>query len=341
MAGETKFLIHRMSNKSEKISPGKVAIVVVASNEVVPLDKCIEGFRALMEDPKDVVFVDNGSGGHMKEWVHSRYPDVTVVEREKNGHFCGGYNTGLQFGIDHNYEFSLFVNADTSVENPGFMADLLESAKRNPKAAFLGPLVYFRNANVVQNTILRFPGFWRNVYDWFAFRWFPKKQLSEIREERSVEFLNGVCVLARSEALKEVGLFDETLAIYVEDTDLHWRARAKGWHSRYVPTPSIVHHQKATGYDHCSLASFMLRRNTVYWHMKRGRYLEAWSYAKCSLFLARIRAFLNRHNEEKVAEYRYYLERSRDAYSKLLRREPLGEWFGPLLGKWDPPVGNG
>jgi len=132
-------------------------------------------------------------------------------------------------------------------------------------------------------------------------------------------------------------LFDENIAAYVEDTDLHWRARQLGWESIFVPVPSIIHHQKGDGYNHHSQVAFMLRRNTVYWHMKCGRFLQAWLYAKSALLLARFRAFQNRNNKDKAAEYRYYVERSKEAYAKLLRKEPLGEWFGPLLGKWDPP----
>ena len=48
-------------------------------------------------------------------------------------------------------------------------------------------------------------------------------------QEKEVESLNGVCVLCRVEALREIGLLDEDMGGYVEDTDWAWRARDRGW----------------------------------------------------------------------------------------------------------------
>ena len=54
----------------------------------------------------------------------------------------------------------------------------------------------------------------------------------------------GGAVLLRGEYLREVGLFDERLFLYYEDTDLSWRGRLQGW--RYVYSPSaVVRHRHA------------------------------------------------------------------------------------------------
>jgi GT2 family glycosyltransferase len=54
----------------------------------------------------------------------------------------------------------------------------------------------------------------------------------------------GGAVLLRGSYLREVGLFDERLFLYYEDTDLAWRGRLAGWCYRYVPA-SLVHHRHA------------------------------------------------------------------------------------------------
>jgi GT2 family glycosyltransferase len=54
----------------------------------------------------------------------------------------------------------------------------------------------------------------------------------------------GGAVLLRGSYLRDVGLFDERLFLYYEDTDLAWRGRLAGWRYRYVPG-SIVHHRHA------------------------------------------------------------------------------------------------
>ena len=55
-------------------------------------------------------------------------------------------------------------------------------------------------------------------------------------------------MLLRPSYLADVGLFDEHLFLYYEDTDLSWRGRALGWHYRIEPTSVVRHlHAASTG----------------------------------------------------------------------------------------------
>ena len=46
---------------------------------------------------------------------------------------------------------------------------------------------------------------------------------------------NGAAMLVRRDALLELGGFDETFFMELEDIDLCWRAWLRGWPSVYVP----------------------------------------------------------------------------------------------------------
>ncbi len=72
-----------------------------------PLEMCLADFAGLVEDPKDVIFVDNGSGEEMTEWAKRNAAAVTTLTRSVNGFFCGGYNEGLKYALEHDYEFAL------------------------------------------------------------------------------------------------------------------------------------------------------------------------------------------------------------------------------------------
>jgi len=54
----------------------------------------------------------------------------------------------------------------------------------------------------------------------------------------------GGAVLLKRKYLDEVGLFDERLFLYYEDTDLSWRGRLQGWRYVYEPA-SVVRHRHA------------------------------------------------------------------------------------------------
>jgi GT2 family glycosyltransferase len=52
----------------------------------------------------------------------------------------------------------------------------------------------------------------------------------------------GGAVLLRRAYLDDVGLFDERLFMYYEDTDLSWRGRLRGWRYVYEPQAIVRHH---------------------------------------------------------------------------------------------------
>lgn len=322
-----------MESSAKQMQPGRVAVVIATHRYCFPLERCISSHRELLRSPADIIFVDNGSGAEMTTWARQYFPDITIITREQNGFFCGGYNSGMQHAINAGYEYVLIVNADTEVCNPAYICDLVAAAERNSNAAFLGPRVYLREEGNVQNTILQYPWFSRHLWHWLTSRFHSTNRSVEAVDEISVDFLNGVCVLCRVDALREIGLLDEHMGGYVEDTDWSWRAIQRGWHSMYVPLPSILHHQAADEYEHFSVKTFMLRRNHVYWHMKVGHTRQARLFACFSLFLARLRAIRAACLQRDFAEHQRYVARFQDVARRILAGEPIGEWFGPPFGK--------
>src|SRR5690606_7471121 len=55
-------------------------------------------------------------------------------------------------------------------------------------------------------------------------------------------------VLMKRSYLTDVGLLDERLFLYYEDTDLSWRGRLRGWTYWYVPGAELRHrHAQSSG----------------------------------------------------------------------------------------------
>ena len=210
------------------------------------------------------------------------------------------------------------MNADTQVHNPAFIGELQEAAKRWAKAAFIGPLVYYRSAECIQKTSLFFPNILKHLLVWLPFRFLPRMVTRQQLTESEVEYLNGVCVLCRVAALKEVGLMDGRFGGYMEDADWSWRARELGWKSVFTSVPSIIHFEEQNGYEEHSLKTFMARRNTVLWFLKRGRRNSAKAYVTLSILLCLIRRLIYRSNESQ-----HSFRRLVKAYAGLLRGEPL------------------
>lgn len=270
-------------------SAGRTAIVV-ASHKIYPrMEECIQGLLRIASHPKDVILVDNGSGGVVEEWARGKFANVTVVLLSKNHFFCGGYNAGIQAAMEQNYEYVLIVNADCVVVNDDFLMALEGAMDRKSNYAFLGPRVWETAEGDVQTTRLTFPSVTKSLLSWLPYRLSRKWLTAQDETEGSVDFLNGVCVMCRLESLKEIGLMDESFGGYVEDADWSCRARKEGWKSGYIPIDSVLHEQETFGYEHDSFKVFLLKRNTVYFYLKSGRPVSAMAYAIASIALASVR----------------------------------------------------
>jgi GT2 family glycosyltransferase len=315
----------------------RVAVVVGANKRHKTLKNCLKTLQPVLLQPGDLFFVDNGSRDGVGDWVAKDFPGCTIVRLKRNQLYCGGYNAGIRMAMDIGYPFVLIINSDTEVLNPLFLGQLLEVSQRWPRAAFIGPLVFLRAPEVVQQTCLQYPRVWRNAITWLPWRVAPLFFKRQPREETAVEFLNGVCMLCRVEALREIGLMDERFGGYVEDADWAWRAREKGWESVFAPVPSIIHHEEPFGYEPYSLKTFLLKRNTVLWHMKVGWRRSAFSYAYSSLILSWARMKTERSAVERK-KHTYFLRRLSAACRGILRESPLDEWFGPPIGNWDEGI---
>jgi GT2 family glycosyltransferase len=134
--------------------------------------------------------------------------------------------------------------------------------------------------------------------------------------------------------LRDIGLMDETFGAYVEDTDWSYRARLLKWTSVFTPVPSIIHHEEPHGYEHYSVKSFLLKRNTVYWYLKFGMRRQAQAYSVAAVALARWRAKTAVGVEARRAS-REFADRLSSVYGCLLRGTELGAWFGPPISGSD------
>jgi GT2 family glycosyltransferase len=84
-------------------------------------------------------------------------------------------------------------------------------------------------------------------------------------EITAVDWLAGAMILMRRSVFVEIGGFDESFFIYLEDTDLCLRLAQTGYHSYFVPQASAFHHWGS------STGHYRFRR--IVWHHR-----SAWRY---------------------------------------------------------------
>ena len=108
-------------------------------------------------------------------------------------------------------------------------------------------------------------------------RGFLERDRGQYDEPSEVFAWCGGAVLLSPGFLEEVGLFDERLFLYYEDTDLSWRGRLRGWKYIYEPRSVVRHHHGAAAGAESEVFRYQTARNRPLTLAKNAPARLAWS----------------------------------------------------------------
>ncbi len=94
-------------------------------------------------------------------------------------------------------------------------------------------------------------------------RGFHSRDAGQLDSPQDVFAWCGGAVLMSKAYIDDVGIFDETLFLYYEDTDMAWRGRLKGWTYRYEPSAIVRHQHAASTVEGSSLFRYQVDRNRM------------------------------------------------------------------------------
>lgn len=194
----------------------------------------------------EVIVVDNNSNiDDSVQVVQRDFPQAQLIANPINEGFAKGNNRGLQAARGR---LILFLNPDTVV-HPGALDTLVDWMEAHPEAGVCGPKL-LNPDNTLQTSCRSFPSFGTGLFrSTFLGRMFPNNPWTRSYlmldfhhdREASVDWLSGAALLARREALDEVGSWDEDFFMYCEDVDLCYRMKEAGWDRVYVPQAVVTH----------------------------------------------------------------------------------------------------
>ncbi|HTD58125.1 MAG TPA: glycosyltransferase family 2 protein [Solirubrobacteraceae bacterium] len=184
--------------------------------------------------------IDSGSTDDTPEAIERRFPDLRV-QRCQNIGFAAANNRALEQARGR---YMLLLNPDVEIVS-GTFAELVAALDERPGVG-VASVIQQGPDGELQHTIRGFPSPWRAFGEALAVRWGDSREEqpeeARYREERSVDWLVGAFLLARTEAVDQIGGLDERFFLYSEETDWCYRAKAAGWDVRHIPRMVITHH---------------------------------------------------------------------------------------------------
>ena len=236
--------------------PRSLAVIIVSWNVRDLLARCLDALFAELDSSSTdarVIVVDNASSDGSVAMLRLHYPRVEVIASEKNLGFASGNNLGLNLAkvIDSSQgcEFALLLNPDTEVQ-PGVIKTLLDVIRSRSDVAVVTSRLAYGDGSF-QHSAFHFPGLAQLYIELLP----APARLSESRlngrypqrlytslQPFEIDHPLGAVMLLRTEAIRQVGLFDEGFALYCEEIDWCARFKEAGWHLLCVPSAHVIHH---------------------------------------------------------------------------------------------------
>jgi hypothetical protein len=202
-----------------------VAVVILNWNAREETLACLESVARSDWPNMIVIVVDNGSEEDVEIAVKDRRPETIVILNDANLGFAGGMNAGLRRALDHGADYVLLLNNDTIVDK-AMVRELVEVARAHPDAGIVSPLeLRIETPDVVSSFGLRcdLRRGWQGPPLGSGER--DDGQFHGVRE---VDSSAGTAMLVPASVVREVGLLDESLFLYIEDVDWSLRMRRGG-----------------------------------------------------------------------------------------------------------------
>jgi GT2 family glycosyltransferase len=225
-----------------------VYIIVLTWNGKKDTLECLNSLKELVYPNYRVLVVDNASADGTAEQVRSQFPDVELIVNKDNFRFAGGNNSGIEYALSKNADYTLLLNNDTIVDKT-FIDELVLTAESDSQIGMVGPKMYYYSD---PNRIWYAGGkieWWKGWLSHIGVRGIDNGQYCQTKE---TDFISGCCVLVKREVVETIGILDTAYYIYGEDVDWCIRAFRAGYRLMFEPKAKIWHKLSVSTGGHLS-----------------------------------------------------------------------------------------
>ena len=248
------------------------ASIVLYHNKKEQLLKAIKSFLNTSLHVK-LFLMDNSSNDGLKE-LQKLDERIKYIFNNANLGYGKAHNIAMRKSIEENIPYHLVLNPDIYFEK-GVLEKLYKYMESHKDVGNIMPKVLYPDGEV-QYLCKLLP----TPVDLIFRRFIPFKSLKEkINEKYELRFsgydkimnipnLSGCFMFLRTAVLKDVGLFDENIFMYLEDTDLNRRIHSK-YKTIFYPEVEIVHEYAKESYVNKKLLMYHIQ-SAIYYFNKWG-----------------------------------------------------------------------
>jgi GT2 family glycosyltransferase len=248
-----------------------LSIVIVSYNTRALMLDCLKAvFESRADIRFEVIVVDNNSKDATVEAIRTRYPMVQIIVNHENRGFSKAVNQALAVSAGR---CVLMLNSDTQVRRQA-LDQMVTCLDENPEIGAVGCKQWTGEGQLYQSCF-PFPSIQDHLIHASFFRtcapaWqeaLAAEQAIDCMKSQDVDWINGACLMVRTDLLQACGGLDEGYFMYFEDVDLCRALHQRGYRVRHLADADIVHLIGKSGErDRAKL--------NLVWEFSRIRYVE-------------------------------------------------------------------
>ena len=188
----------------------------------------------------EVIVADNGSTDDSLAVLQEEFPEVKTIILDRNYGFAEGYNRAIE-QVDS--EYVVLLNSDVEVTGH-WLTPLLDYLDAHPEVAAVQPKIrswrkrdYFEHAGAAGGYL-----------DPLGYPYCRGRRFGRVEQDHGqydniaeVDWATGACMCVRTEVYKDCGGLDAHFFAHMEEIDLCWRMRNRGYRLACVPQSVVFH----------------------------------------------------------------------------------------------------
>lgn len=254
-----------------------LSIIIISWNTKDYLRRCLQSiFNTIHSISFEVIVVDNNSLDESPKMVKSEFPLVHLIQTGSNLGFSGANNIGIK---ESRGRYLGLINSDIEVLGD-CIDDLCLYLNRHPEVSLVGPQILNPDMSI-QPSCYGFPTYWNSLIHALGInklkfrplvRYSLYEKYSPFNTTRSVDSLSGCFLVARKQAMNEVGLLDDDFFFGWEDFDFCKRLHLAGRDIVYFVQPKAVHYyQRSALKDPAKSILQSEKAHIQYWRKYYGK----------------------------------------------------------------------
>ena len=275
------------------VYPIDISIVIVAYKSKECIARCIESIRESCQGlTTEIIIVDNASGDGLGEFLQAKFPEVILIENEKNEGFAKGINRGAKIASGR---YLYILNPDTQLY-PDTVKIMLNFIEKHTMCCLVGARTVDDTGRSIPNcrslphiaNLIKYPTLFL-LRDNRLRK--PRRYLLDLWEQNETidvtkynGYITGASILTRLDFFKEMGMFDEQYFLCSEDCDFGLRITRSGFHAFLVAEASLVHFEGSSASKNPKTRLYTIDAYVRYIR-KNFTFLHGMAYETCFFLL--------------------------------------------------------